>query len=352
MRIILIFIANNFTKVINFTNFPKDLLMNSYKILKYTSEHYQMWNNFVAQAKNATFLFHRDFMEYHSDRFQDFSLLVFDEKNSLKAILPANVSENSMYSHQGLTYGGIVIDVSLKLEKFISIYSEILRFLNENNIETILFKLIPAIYCSQPSEEINYALFLSEAKLTRRDALVTIDLQSQFKIDSNRIEGVKRAEKLGLEIKKDSDLSGFWKEVLIPNLEAKHEAKPVHTLAEIQKLQEKFPNNIKQYNVFHNNEIVAGTTLFIDKKTIHVQYISAIGDKNQHGALDFLFHYLITSEYKNFDYFDFGISNENQGKNINKGLQYWKETFGARTFIQDFYEVETKNFVKLNQVFL
>jgi hypothetical protein len=326
--------------------------MNTYKIIKYTSEHYQMWNNFVANAKNATFLFHRDFMEYHSDRFQDFSLLVFDEKENLKAILPANISEKKLYSHQGLTYGVFVTDSSLKIEKFISIYSEILRFLKQNKIETIDFKLIPNIYCSQPSEEINYALFLSEAKLIRRDTLATINLQSQFKIDSNRVEGVKRAEKLSLEIKKETDFSGFWNSVLIPNLEEKHEAKPVHTLAEIQILHEKFPNNIVQYNVYENNKIIAGTTLFIDKKTVHVQYISAIGDKNQHGALDYLFHHLIASVYTDFNFFDFGISNENQGKNINKGLQYWKETFGARTFCQDFYEVETKNFVKLNHVFL
>jgi hypothetical protein len=326
--------------------------MNTYKIIKYTSEHYQMWNNFVAHAKNATFLFHRDFMEYHSDRFEDYSLLVFDEKENLKALLPANISENKLYSHQGLTYGGIVIDSSIKLEKFISIYTEMLSFLNENKIQTINFKLLPSIYSSQPSEELNYVLFLSEAKLKRRDALVTIDLQSLFKIDSNRIEGVKRAEKLGLKIKKEIDFTGFWNNVLIPNLEAKHEAKPVHTLEEIQALQEKFPENIIQYNVYENNEIIAGTTLFIDKKTVHVQYISAIGDKNQHGALDFLFHHLITKEFKDFEYFDFGISNENQGKNINKGLQYWKETFGARTFTQDFHEVETKNSVKLNKVFI
>ncbi len=326
--------------------------MNSYKIIKYTSEHYLMWNNFVANSKNATFLFHRDFMEYHSDRFQDFSLLILDEKENLKAILPANISDNEVFSHQGLTYGGIVIDSSVKLEKFISIYSEILRFLNKNKIQTIHFKCIPTIYCSQPSEEINYAMFLSDAKLIRRDALVTIDLQSQFKIDSNRTEGVKRAERLGLVIKKTTNFSDFWNQVLIPNLETKHEAKPVHTLAEIQKLQKKFPNNIVQYNVSQNNGIVAGATLFIDKKTVHVQYISAIGDKNQHGALDYLFYYLITKEFSDFSYFDFGISNENQGKNINQGLQYWKETFGARTFTQDFYEVETQNFVKLNQVFL
>jgi len=133
-------------------------------------------------------------------------------------------------------------------------------------LKRLNFKLFPSIYCSQPSDEIKYALFLSEAKLTRRDALVTIDLQSQFKIDSNRVEGVKRAKKLGLKIKKEINFSSFWNTVLIPNLEAKHQAKPVHTLAEIQILQEKFPNNIVQYNVYQEDEIIAGTTLFLDKK--------------------------------------------------------------------------------------
>lgn len=326
--------------------------MNSYKIIKYTSEHYQTWNNFVAQSKNATFLFHRDFMEYHSDRFQDFSLLVLDEKENVKAILPANIFNEKVFSHQGLTYGGIVIDASLKLEKFIAIYSEILKFLSENGVKTIDFKLLPTIYSSQPSEEINYALFLSEAKLIRRDALATIDLKRPFKIDPKRVRCVNRSKKVGLEIKKETDFSSFWNEVLTPNLAIKHETKPVHTLDEILALHKKFPKNIEQFNVYGKDKIVAGATLFIDKKTVHLQYSSTIGDKNQHAALDYLIHYLITTIYVDYDFFDFGISNENQGKNINQGLQYWKETFGAGTFCQDFYEVETKNYVKLNQVFI
>lgn len=84
--------------------------MNTFKIIKYTSEHYNLWNDFVADAKNATFLFHRDFMEYHSDRFEDYSLLIFDEKENLKALFPANRIENDLFSHQGLTYGGLILD--------------------------------------------------------------------------------------------------------------------------------------------------------------------------------------------------------------------------------------------------
>jgi hypothetical protein len=33
--------------------------------------------------------------------------------------------------------------------------------------------------------------------------------------------------------------------------------------------------------------------------------------------------------------------NENQGKQLNNGLSYWKESFGASTIVQFLYEVET-----------
>ncbi|MFT7252078.1 MAG: hypothetical protein ACI9FW_001834, partial [Flavobacterium sp.] len=39
--------------------------MKEITIKQYTPDYYPLWNEFVAKAKNATFLFHRDFMEYH-----------------------------------------------------------------------------------------------------------------------------------------------------------------------------------------------------------------------------------------------------------------------------------------------
>ncbi|HQW68620.1 MAG TPA: hypothetical protein PLH25_03065, partial [Flavobacterium sp.] len=81
--------------------------MKNYTIKKYNSEYFTIWNAFVSSSSNATFLFHRDFMEYHSDRFEDYSLLVFEDEK-LISIFPANRVENTVFSHQGLTYGGFV----------------------------------------------------------------------------------------------------------------------------------------------------------------------------------------------------------------------------------------------------
>ena len=56
--------------------------MSSFRIEKYSDKYKNQWDNFIQNAKNGTFLFKRNFMEYHADRFEDFSLLIF-EKNKI-----------------------------------------------------------------------------------------------------------------------------------------------------------------------------------------------------------------------------------------------------------------------------
>ena len=325
--------------------------MKNYSVRLYTSEDYAIWDNFVSIAKNATFLFHRDFMEYHSDRFQDFSLMVFEE-DKLVSILPANKVGDVVFSHQGLTYGGFVFDNKIKLGEVIAITRSVLEFLNSADITTFHLKLIPAIYTQFFSEEIEYALFLANAQLIRRDCLSAIDMTKDFAFSKDRKQCVRRGEKNSLVIKEESNFELFWNEILIPNLSKKHEAKPVHSLMEIIYLQKKFPDNIRHFNVYHEDKIVAGTTVFITDKVVHPQYISGNGQKNELGSLDFLYSYLITQVFKDKNFFDFGISHEQNGKKINKGLLFWKETFGAKTTIQNFYEVQTSDYHLLENVML
>lgn len=305
----------------------------------------------MSAAKNATFLFQRDFMEYHQDRFKDFSLVVYKE-DTMVAVLPANKTGNKIISHGGLTYGGLLLSKKIKFQETLLVYKEILAFLASEGIKTLQLKLLPSIYNAAPSDEMEYLLFLTEAKRFRVDISSSIDLKHPVKIQSNRLEGVKKANKQGLEIKEAPDFSLFWKEILLPNLQQRHEASPVHTAEEITALAARFPQQILQFNVYQSGKIVAGATIFETQQVAHVQYISANKDKQQLGSLDFLFHYLITKRFKNKTYFDFGISNINQGKNLNKGLLYWKECFGARSIMHPFYEVNPLHHTKLDSVFL
>ncbi len=343
---------NNFS----FTNANQQLFYLSqsnplFKVETYNGAHKNVWNQFVAHAKNATFLFHRSFMEYHSDRFKDASLLVFKDKK-LVGILPANRVEDTVFSHQGLSYGGLVLSNKTKIEDAVEAFKAILKFLEEDGVTKLQLKLLPRIYHTQPADEINYLLFLTEATRTRVDVSATIYTKDAIKIQGNRMEGVKKAEKNGLWLETEQNFNPFWNKILIPNLKKRHDAKPVHSLQEIETLAGDFPKKIVQFNVMKDDDIVAGATMFITNRVAHVQYISANEDKQQLGSLDFLFHQLITSTYREKMYFDFGVSNENEGKNINKGLQYWKECFGARAIANEFYEVSTANHTKLDSVFI
>lgn len=326
--------------------------MKNYQVKKYSSEFYFLWNEFVAKSKNATFLFHRDFMEYHQDRFEDFSLLVFDDSEQLIALLPANRQEDTLFSHQGLTYGGIILQEKTKLSDCIFIAKSIFEFLKTCGCNKMIFKEIPAIYHKMPSDELRYLMFLMRGNLIRRDVLTVLDMSSSFSFSRDRKNGIKRGIKNNLVVREDANFESFWTEILIPNLAEKHQAKPVHSLEEMQYLHSKFPKNIRQFNVYQNDTIVAGTTIFESNLVAHSQYISGNSDKNELGSLDFLHDYLISNVFKNKKYFDFGISNENHGKNINEGLLYWKESFGAKSITQDFYELEINNYILLDNVLL
>ncbi len=317
--------------------------MKNYSVKRYQESDYQDWNAFIGKAKNATFLFHRDFMDYHKDRFEDYSLIVLDKEKCV-AVLPANRVGNPVFSHQGLTYGSLVYDEKIKLASVIEIFKSVLSFLNDNKIEKLQLKLIPSIYHQKPAEELNYALFLAKAQLIRRDSMAVIDLSKKYTLSKLRKRGVQKGISNDLVVKEVEVFEDFWNKILIPNLAKKHQAKPVHSLEEIIKLKALFPKNIRQFNVYENEIIVAGTTVFESENVAHCQYISGIEAKNELGGIDLLFYQLISEVFKNKRFFDFGISNENQGKNLNNGLSYWKESFGASTIVQDFYEVESANF--------
>ena len=275
------------------------------------------------------------------------------KKEVLIAVFPANKKGNSVYSHQGLTYGGLILLDNVSFNDVMFAYKSLLKFLDNEKISTLHIKLLPKIYHTLPSDEMDYLLFKTKAELTRRDITSVIDAKYKLTVKSlNRKRGLKKGLANGLKIIEVTNFEDFWNIILTPNLKERHHTTPVHSLSEITYLKEKFPNNIRQFNVLKGNKIVAGATIFDTKHVAHVQYISANDDKQQLGSLDILFNYLITDAFKTKKYFDFGISNINQGQQINKGLLSWKESFGARTIVHEFYQVETKNYVELNSVFI
>jgi len=321
------------------------------KIRLYDPTLKPVWDNFLENCKNATFLFKRDFMDYHKNRFEDFSIMIYNG-NKLVALVPGNIDLNNVYSHQGLTYGGILIQSDSKFTEYLEIFSEVLRFLKKKSINSLCVKQIPTIYNFNFNDELDYLSFVTDSKNYRKDIISVINLQSDFKIAKDRINGYKRGLKNLLEFREAHDFDDFWNELLIPNLEKKYSVNPVHSLDEIGLLKSRFKSNIRQFNVYKENKIVAGTTVFQTKNVVHVQYTASNSKKNILGSLDFLFYKLITDVYSKHKYFDFGTSNERDGKKINQGLMYWKEGFGARSLTQNFYKFDISSIGKIKSLFL
>jgi hypothetical protein len=318
-------------------------------VLRYTASHKLEWDAFVSTAKNATFLFARDYMDYHRDRFADHSLLVFLE-GALVAVLPANLhAADTLISHEGLTFGGLVVSRGATLREVLQCFHAVLRALSQQQITRLLYKEIPPFYNTLPTDEGAYALFLLEARLYRRDSSATISQQDRLPFRKGHQAMIKKAIQHGVRIVRETSFQPFWEQVLTPRLSTRYGVKPVHSLPEITWLAARFPEQIKQFSAYCGDEILAGTTVFETPTVAHTQYAGVTNQGRLWGAQAFLFSTLI-EQYQHKRFFDFGISNEQQGRALNHGLQEWKEGFGARSTAHSFYEITTGNYPKLESV--
>lgn len=309
------------------------------EIRRYRREDKELWNSFVSKARNATFLFDRNYMDYHADRFDDNSFM-FYHKGKLKAVLPANVAGDTLYSHQGLTYGGLLLDKKATVEDVLECFDSLNSWLRENGISKVVYKALPWIYQQYPSEEDLYALtWKCKAQLISRNIASTIVVDNKLRFAESRKSGIRKALSLNIEVGESNDVDGFW-HVLEDNLGNRYNAKPVHTACEMKLLMSRFPNNIKLYVAKMNGEIVGGTLIYVTPQVVHTQYISASVEGKKHGALDLLFDYIINKVYANCRYFDFGKSTEQGGAYLNEPLIFQKEGFGGRGVCYDWYQWE------------
>ena len=308
------------------------------EITKYTNNNKAEWNEFISNSKNGVFLFYRDFMDYHSDRFQDYSLMFYKE-NDLVALLPANILGNTIQSHAGLTFGGLVTNKKISTVLTLEIFEELKVFFKKHTINKLIYKQIPYIFHLFPAEEDVYALYRNNARILKQEASSLIYLQDKIKFSKGKKCGISKAKKACLEVQESKDYQSFF-EIEKELLQKKHKTKPVHTAEEMEMLSGNFPENIKLFGVFKNNKMLAGSIIFKNNQTVHTQYIGSDDEGKELGALDYLMDYLINSYYANEKYFDFGISTENKGLHLNEGLIAQKEMFGGRTIIYNTYEMD------------
>ena len=312
----------------------------AYIVKRYTTDQQALWDNFVDSSRNGTFLHKRGYMDYHSHRFTDHSLM-FYRGEELVAIVPAHIKENCFCSHNGLTYGGMLLPCNTTTADVLELFNAMAGYLQENTaVTSIIYKPTPHIYHSYPCEEDLYALFRHGATLTERKVSSAIPLNEPLPIGGRRKLTAKT--KASLHIVEDGDLATFW-EILHERLQNKYDTAPVHSIEEISLLKERFPENIKLYSVADNDgNTLGGVVLFITGNVIHMQYSATTEEGRRLSALDYLYEELINNRYADKGYFDFGISVEDGGRYLNCGLIAYKERLGGRAVVYDTYVIDLK----------
>ena len=316
---------------------------NSVTAVPYEPAHREIWNRFVKSSKNGTFLMDRGYMDYHSDRFTDCSLM-FYKKGALLALLPANwvKDENTVQSHGGLTYGGLITGVNFTAEDALEVFRCAIEWMKKNlGAVRWIYKPVPRIYSSLPADEDLYALSQNGATIKKREISSIVDLSKRIPLSTLRKRGYRKATKNSLTVVEgnfEKDIEDYWN-ILSELLRDKYDSKPVHTLDEIRLLQSRFPDSIKLYVVKDADQIIAGTVIYDTGTVVKTQYIASSAKGRELGALDLLFGTLMDDVFKSRSFMDYGTSTLVGGTNLNEGLISQKEGFGARAVVYDTYEM-------------
>lgn len=314
------------------------------KIVPYQEEYALDWDEFVAASHASTLLHTRRFLSYHGSRFDDRSLLILNEKDRLIGVFPAALNpacKDMVVSHPGTTYGGLVHAGKLRGEQAVLALDLISRHYRSLGITRLRYKAVPHIYHVAPSQDDLYALFRLGALRYRCDLSSAIDLAARMPVSERRRRSLKSAQKHGVEIVVGTEYAATIWSVLLENLARKHNAQPVHTLQEILMLHERFPVQIEFVAAIHSGAVVAGTVLFHSPTVTHAQYIASSEAGYNLQALDALFEWCIERARQEgiVKYFDFGISNENEGLFLNSSLYDFKAEFGGGGMVHEFFEL-------------
>lgn len=314
------------------------------EIRSYDPADTEAWEDLVGRSCNGTFMHTRRFVSYHEDRFLDRSLLLGDQRGHLVGVFPAaeNPGDPRMViSHPGLTYAGIVHDGTVCGESMIGVLEGIFRYYRRLGYKKLRYKAVPAIYHSRPAEDDLYALFRLGARQYRSDLSATIDLSNRGRVTQRRVRSRKRAQAEGVSTEENwGEVAAFWR-ILEENLARRHGVSPVHSLAEIQMLRDRFPEGILLIAARISQELVGGAVMFAAGPVMHMQYTATTERGRDVSATDLVMEHAIGLSAKwGCRYFDFGVCTVDDGQSLDQDLYRFKVSFGAGGVIYDHYELD------------
>lgn len=311
-----------------------------------TSDKEQEWDDFLRdRAVNGCFLQSRRFLNYHPEgRFKDRSLLVYNSKENIAALVPGCEVETeygkTFFSHKGTTFGGIITDKKHYCAKHVlPMVEELTEFLRAEGYKAAYLKQICDIFSVRENALFQYAFGRNEYT-EFRDLNTYVDF-AYYKDDiiSNLAQGkrtnVHNCIKEGVTVRKltsDDEVKVFY-DILCENL-SKYDVKPVHTVEELLEFKnERLTEECGFYGAFLGEKMIAGGMMFYFKEaeTAHTQYLAARQEYNKLSPMTFMYYSMLDEmKKKGYKRLSWGIATEDLGRYLNMGLVTSKEDFGSR----------------------
>jgi hypothetical protein len=312
---------------------------------RYNNAFREQWDAFVSTATNGTFLHTRAFYEHNPKNIEEDHSLIFLKKDKIAAIFPAIVYQLDgraiLHSHGRSTYGGIIVGDKVGVEDAVEIIDQIIAEAKDIGAAEIIIRNPFRIFYETISDESDYAMWYRGFRLKSRELEIYIDLRDGTEAARKRYENskkyhIKKAAKF-ITVRESEDLEQFWP-LLEENLAARHEAKPVHTLGEMQELIRGVGNsNVRFFGAYHEDKLVGGMVVFVfGKLALHSQYTAQDANFQEFrpvtGIID---HVIEWGAARGYRYFNLGMGNEDGGKVINSGLFHFKGSFGGRGVLRE-----------------
>jgi len=319
----------------------------SISLRKYSIADAQAWEAFVRTANNGTLFHERKFLGYHpEDRFTDHSLIL-EKSGKVKALFPAvdvnSGNKRALVSHQGSSYGGIVAHENLSFRDSYDFVEAIIAYAHKSGFKRIQMTLPPAIYQRRVSNYLDFSLIKHGFSYKKRDvsSMLTIEAtpaKNLERFSATHRTAVRKAMKQGVSVRETGDWSDFY-DLLRDNLKIRHDVQPTHSLAELLKLRDLYPDRIRLFGAYWDDQLIAGVVNFSVNEDVVLAFYISHKEAFQHlRAVNLLFYEIVSWCHANtFKYLDFGIFTVDMEPNF--GLGRFKENFGASGVFRDTFEL-------------
>ena len=303
-----------------------------YDIKKYDNTiNLDIWENFIETSINGTIFHTRKFLSYHNDKFIDCSIMIYKEEE-IVCVIPCCKNNDLYFSHSGSTYGGPVFSKSIKNIIEMNAIIDMIITYYENKLE---LRLANEIYHNISTNDIIYLL--------SKKLKCTLELSWVFKVSDNFIDNIKNRRnkknlmkmidtKNGFTCKKYESIEDYkiFYNVLESLLLSKYKKKPTHSLNELILLKSKIHTHMELYMVKDTNNNIYGGIIIIKVTKIcwYTMYIAKnmnYNSSNNVSIMYIIYELLIEARKNGVEFIDYGITTENNGNKLNKGLSVYKE---------------------------